>query len=131
LNEAVRALLAKAERSFNAAELLLKSGSAEFAVSRLYYGAFYIAEALLLDEGLSFSSHRSVIGEYGRLFAKTERLDRGFHALLVQTFSMRQSADYAPTYDPDGEAVRAMIEEGRAFLDAARSYLERQRGGSG
>lgn len=70
----VYALLHKAARSLNAAERLLDEGDADFAASRAYYGCFYVAEALLPDEGLSFSSHGSVIGEYGRLFARTERL---------------------------------------------------------
>ena len=61
----------------------------------------YAAEALLLDEGLSFSSHGSVIGEYGCLFARTERPDRYFHRLLNRTFAARQPADYDTDFDLD------------------------------
>jgi uncharacterized protein (UPF0332 family) len=46
LNSEVLALFNKAERSFDAAEMLLERGSAEFAVSRIYYGYFYVAEAM-------------------------------------------------------------------------------------
>jgi uncharacterized protein (UPF0332 family) len=38
----VEALLGKAERSLDAADLLLESGSPDFAASRAYYGCFYI-----------------------------------------------------------------------------------------
>ena len=72
----VHAYLEKAMRSFHAAGLLLAGEDANFAVSRAYYGCFYVAEALLFDEGLNVSTHAGVIGEYGRIFAKTERLDR-------------------------------------------------------
>jgi uncharacterized protein len=121
----VDTLLDKAARSFDAAEMLLEAGNADFAASRAYYGCFYVAEAMLLCEGLSFSGHGAVIGEYGRLFAKTDRLDRRFHRLLDRTFIARQSADYDTDFDLGDSDVREMIREGRAFLDAARNYVGR------
>ena len=61
-----------------------------------------MAEALLLTERLSFSRHSAVIAEYGRLFAKTDRLDHRFHRHLVLTFVARHSADYDTNVDLDG-----------------------------
>ena len=55
--ECLETLLEKARRSFAAADLLLGEGDAAFAASRAYYGYFYVAEALLLSEGLRFSRH--------------------------------------------------------------------------
>lgn len=122
----VQALIEKAARSLGAAELLLAKGDADFAASRAYYGCFYVAEALLFDEGSSFSTHAAVIGEYGRRFAKTGRLDPRFHRLLNRSFRARQSADYDTEFDLGDSEVREMIEEGRDFLDAARNHLERK-----
>ncbi|MBA2693290.1 MAG: HEPN domain-containing protein [Rubrobacter sp.] len=51
MNE-MEALLEKAERSFAAARLLINAGNGDFAVSRAYYGYFYVAEALLRSKGL-------------------------------------------------------------------------------
>lgn len=120
-----RAFLNKADRSFDAAATLLQAGYAEFAISRIYYGCFYVAEALLLTERLSFSRHSAVIAGYGRLFAKTERLDRRFHRLLERTFTARHSADYDTNVDPDTVEVARWLEEGRTFLVAATDYLGR------
>jgi uncharacterized protein (UPF0332 family) len=122
----VHAYLEKAVRSFDAAELLLANENADFAASRAYYGCFYVAEALLSDEGLSVSTHAGVIGEYGRLFARTGRLDRRFHRLLNRSFQARQSADYDMDFDLDDAEVREMIVEGEAFLGTAKDYLERK-----
>lgn len=55
---------------------MLQDGSPDFAVSRTYYGYFYIAEALLLSKGDKFSSHGQVVAQYGLRFARTEELDR-------------------------------------------------------
>ncbi len=105
---------------------MLAGGDADFAVSRAYYGCLYVAEALLFDEGLNVSTHAGVIGEYGRIFAKTERLDRDFHKLLNRAFRARQSADYDLDFDLDEVEVRELIAEDEAFLYAATSYLERK-----
>lgn len=47
-------LIEKAERSLLAAQQLVHQKFHEFAVSRAYYAMFYVAEALLDQEGLSF-----------------------------------------------------------------------------
>jgi uncharacterized protein (UPF0332 family) len=124
----VEALLGKAERSFDAAELLLQSGNRDFGASRAYYGCFYVAEALLLSEGLRFSRHGQVIAQYGQRFVREGRMDHRFHKLLDDAFSIRQIADYAIEFDMDSEELREMIEEGRSFLSAARHYLAPEEG---
>ena len=123
--EEARAFLDKADRSFDAAEMLLRDGYEDFAASRVYYGCFYVAEALLLTMRLSFSRHGTVIAEYGRLFAKTGRMDRRFHRLLQRTFAARYSADYDTDVDLDSDEVGVWLEEGKAFLAAARDYVEK------
>jgi uncharacterized protein (UPF0332 family) len=125
----VHAYLEKAARSFDAAGVLLANGDVDFAASRAYYGCFYVAEALLFDEGLSVSTHAGVIGEYGRLFAKTGRLDRRFHRLLNRSFRARQSADYDMDFDLDDAEVHEMIEEGKEFPAVATYYLGRKGAG--
>ena len=49
------ALLRKAQASLDAARALHSLRFYDFAASRAYYTMFYIAEAMLLEEGLSFS----------------------------------------------------------------------------
>lgn len=123
------ALLVKAERSFGAAKRLLEAGDTDFAASRAYYGYFYVAEALLLSKGLSFSRHGQVISQYGLHFAKNEVLDPRFHRLMRRAFSLRQLADYStdPSLEPD--TIRALIAEGEVFLHGAREYRARRPSG--
>jgi uncharacterized protein (UPF0332 family) len=61
MTPAQQALILKAQRSIEAAQGLIQQGFYDFAVSRTYYAMFYVAEALLDREGLSFSSHTAVI----------------------------------------------------------------------
>ena len=50
-------LLDKAERSLLASDQLFAAGHFDFAASRAYYACFYVAESLLLSQGLEFSRH--------------------------------------------------------------------------
>lgn len=90
---------------------------------RTYYGCFCVAEAFLSDKGVDVSAYAGVMGEYGRLFARTGRLDRRFHRLPNRAFRARQSADYDLCVDLGAAEVRGLIAEGKAFLETARDYF--------
>lgn len=122
-------LLTKAGRSFEAAESLLADGHADFSTSRAYYGCFYIAEALLLSEGQSYSRHSQVVAQFGRRFAKTGEMDQGYHRLLIESFELRQTADYSASADAvSPEDAEHTLREGLRFLPAAREHLGQQPG---
>jgi len=92
MKTAVEALLAKAARSRRAAALLGEQDYLDFAASRAYYALFYVAEALLLAEDLSFSSHAALIAGFGKTFAKTQRLAPRFHRYLIDAQDIRNGA---------------------------------------
>jgi uncharacterized protein (UPF0332 family) len=121
-------LLEKAARSFQSAERQLAVGDADFAVSRAYYGWFYIAEALLLFEGVEFSSHKQVVAQYGLRFSQTEKLDQRFHRTLIEAFRLRQLADYQTEVPIKSEVVEELIKEGKNFLADASYYLDEHPG---
>ena len=73
MNDEQKYLLIKAERSLNAAKELNNKNYPEFATSRSYYSMFYLAEALLLKENLSYSSHAAVISALGKYLVKTNK----------------------------------------------------------
>lgn len=122
MNE-IEPLLEKAKRSFDVAEATLEQGHPDFAISRAYYGCFYIAQAMLLSEGLEYASHGQVVAQFGLHFARTQRLDPAFHRLLIRAFQLRQGADYATFVVIEPELVREVLEEGGRFLAAAVAHL--------
>ena len=78
-------LIQQARESLNAARLLLREGYPGFAASRAYYTMFYIAKACLLNKGLTYSKHSTVVSAFGQHFAKTGqvRANRTRMILLV------------------------------------------------
>lgn len=109
-------LLARARASLEAARLLLDNGYPDFATSRAYFTMFYLTEAYLDREGLSFSKHSAVIGEFGRLFAATGRVPKEIHRALIEAQELRNAGDY-------GAFPSVTAEEARQILNAAESFL--------
>ena len=68
----------KAKESLLASEILAENKLYNFATSRAYYTMFYIAEAFLWQQELTFSSHSAVISCFGREVAKRELFPLNF-----------------------------------------------------
>ena len=116
-------LLDKAEHAIRAATLLLAAGETDFAAGRAYYAMFYIAEALLREQGLSFSKHTGVHGAFGEHFAKTGRVDPKFHRWVLDAFDYRITGDYdtAPSTPP--AVVQTLVAQAGEFLGEARRFI--------
>lgn len=116
-------LLAKAQASIEAAELLLAGGKTEFVASRCYYAMFYVAEALLFERGCEFRKHSGVHAAFGEHFAKTKALDPKFHRWLLEAYESRLDDDYGVGIVLNKEATQELIARAREFLDAAHQHL--------
>ena len=119
----IEELLERARMSQKAAANLLRDGFANFAASRAYYSMFYIAQALLLSKGLSFSSHSAVIAAYGKEFAKTKLLNPEFHRLLMDAQDKRNIGDYGMIGGIEDEDAREILDWAKKFLKAAEKYF--------
>lgn len=120
------ALLTKAERAHKEAAYLKQGAFYETAVVRAYYGMFYLAQALLLNEGVSASSHQETISAFGRLFAKPERVPRELHRYLIQGQRDRSEADYDPEAGFTAEDIDEKLAQLEVFLEVARAFLTSQ-----
>lgn len=87
-----------------------------FAASRAYYAMFYIAQSFLLGEDLTFSSHAAVIGTFGRVFAKTERLPSKFHRYLIDAAQTRTEGDYSTSRKITAGEAFEVISQAEEFL---------------
>ncbi|MEP7133978.1 MAG: HEPN domain-containing protein [Chloroflexota bacterium] len=117
-------LLDKARRSIKTAAKILKDGEIDFAGSRAYYAMFYVAEGMLLEKGLAFSSHSAIIANFGKEFAKTKLLNPKFHNYLIKSQDRRNIGDYAIGSHLTEEEVREMLIWAKEFVKAAEDYLK-------
>lgn len=115
-------LLDRARESISAARWLLEGGYPGFAASRAYYAMFYVAEALLEGEGLSFSTHSAVIAAFGQYFARTGRIPAEFHRALIRAQETRHKGDYDYADRVEVDEAQAEITEAQRFLEAAEDF---------
>jgi uncharacterized protein (UPF0332 family) len=119
----VKELMDKAVRSLKTAENILRDGEVDFAGSRAYYAMFYVAEALLLERNLSFSSHSAVTSNFGKEFARTGTLNPKFHNYLIKSQDRRNIGDYAIGIHLTENEVREMLVWAKEFIKVAENYL--------
>ncbi|WP_055074095.1 HEPN domain-containing protein [Pseudanabaena sp. 'Roaring Creek'] len=116
-------LLTKAANSIKAAQILTDEGLHDSGVSRAYYAMFYIAEAFLIEDGLSFSKHSAVISKFGEHFAKTNRVPSEFHRYLIESEQSRLRGDYDASYTTTETEAIEQIERANLFLTFANQYF--------
>ena len=123
MTRSIPLLVAKAREDLRTAEDDLKLSHVNAAASRAYYAMFHVAQGLLASENLAFSKHSAVIAEYGRVFAKSARLDPVYHAQLQAAFERRGDADYDETVHTTPAEAQEVIGWAHEFIDAASDYL--------
>jgi len=84
---------------------------------------FYVAQALLLEENVSYSKHSGVIAAFGQRFAKTGRIPDKFHRYLIEAQDSRNVADYDARPTLAKSAALKQIERAREFATAAARFL--------
>ena len=119
----VQPLVQKARESLQAAELLAREGFTDFCASRAYYAMFYVAEALLLERDLPFSSHSAVIAAFGKEFARSGVLDPKFHRYLIDAQDSRQVGDYGVGPAVSAAQAQKILDWTREFIAAAEQFL--------
>jgi len=116
-------LLLKASQSVSAAKVLLENNYPDYAASRAYYGMFYIAQAFLIGEDMSFSSHAGVISAFGRDFARTGKVPIEFHRFLIDAQDLRNTGDYGQLNAISREEANEQIINAEKFIQLAENVL--------
>ncbi|NJK36873.1 MAG: HEPN domain-containing protein [Oscillatoriales cyanobacterium RM2_1_1] len=118
-----QALINKSQRSVAAAQTLIQQGFYDFAVSREYYAMFYIAEALLDQEGLSFSSHAAVIGAFGQHLARPGKVPTEFHRQFIDAQAQRTRAEYDSQANLSQSDAEIIVNQAPDFIAIAIQVL--------
>ena len=122
--ESIRAFLDKAKRSIEIAELSLKAGSYDFAISRAYYAAFYCATALLRSSDMVFKRHSAIIANFAKEFVKSGIFDAKYSEYLRDSFELRQESDYSEVIMVTQDEALEGIENAKEFLIRTTEYLK-------
>jgi len=116
-------LLLKARQSVSAAKVLLANDYPDYATSRAYYSMFYVAEAFLMSDGMSFSSHAGVISAFGKYFARTGKVPIQFHRFLIDAQDLRNAGDYGQLNAISFDQADEQIVNAEKFLELAVNII--------
>jgi uncharacterized protein (UPF0332 family) len=94
VREMILGQIAKAGEKLNAAQVLIKGGFLDDAISRAYYAIFHAASAVLLSEGISVESHSALKDLFGLHFVKPGKIDRKYGRILSKLKDERETGDY-------------------------------------
>ena len=118
-------LIQLAEESHDAAKGLISMGHPRFSAAQSYYTMFYLAQAVLLTKGLTFSSHSAVIAAYGKEFAKTGLLDPKFHRHMIDAQERREIGHYGDAQEEVTiEQAMESFMWAEEFIQAIKNYLQ-------
>jgi hypothetical protein len=113
----------KSTASLRAAELCLAAGLFDDAVSRAYYAAYHMAQALAFSEGLEARTHGGLHDLVYLTFVRTGRLAAEVAKDFAALQRFRESADYARAFHFDQAQASEEVERARALCRAMRALL--------
>jgi uncharacterized protein (UPF0332 family) len=122
----ILANLERATSTLQAAKVLLAAGFSNDAASRAYYAAFHAATALLLAEGLSFSSHTGVLRAISLNFVKSGKLAPEYGRNLNWLAELRQVADYGEIRNVSTTDAEKAVVAAEQFFQQVQQLLDRQ-----
>jgi len=122
-SDEIIANIERAGESIQAARALADDEYYDFATSRAYYAAFYAATAVLLQKGLEFSKHSSVIAAIHQHFVKTGKLSKAQGKALNWLFELRSIGDYGGIVHVSKEQSEQAIRTAEEFLSVAKTFL--------
>lgn len=113
----------KTEKVYTEAEDIAKLKYWNLTGNRLYYAAFHMARALLLDKGIEAHTHAGVIHLIDKYFISTGLLDKSYGKLFSRLYELCQSVEYDDRFDATEEEVMPYFDKVRTFINDMKNLL--------
>jgi len=123
-DELVKYRQSRALETFEEAVILSKEKHWNATANRLYYASFYAVSALLLNNGLSISTHNGVKTEFHKSFVKTGVISKQSGRTYSRLFNLRQEGDYMDFKRLEKEDVDLFFPETQALIAEIISLLK-------
>lgn len=113
----------RAGRYLKTADLLLEEGDYASSISRAYYAMFYIARALLKQEGSTPRTHSGLRNQFGLHIVKEGPLSERFAQMLNDAEDMRALAEYAEGFAVNEKDASATLQDAKEFVERGSELL--------
>lgn len=129
MNEANKTLnrqmeIVRAEESLKAAQLLFEQGLWRDSISRSYYTAFHMIQALLLTLGIEAKSHSGAQSLFSLHFVKKGVFEPRYARILSKAQKFREESDYDPVSEFGREDAAERLAEVNDLAKRVKAYLK-------
>ena len=121
--EVIEYWMEKAKEALNSARSEQMAGRFDFAINRAYYGSFYSASAVLLNQGEKFSKHSGARSAIHRVLVKTGKIDSSWGRFYDLIFNSRQRGDYQELVEFSAEETEELISQAEQFVEEMKHLL--------
>ena len=121
----VTAHMKRAREALDAARILCDAGLLDDAASRAYYAAFHAASATLMQRGLTFTKHSSLIGAVHKHLVNSGMITVEAGRWLRWLFELRSLGDYGEISHVEEDQARLALERAETLIQAFDALLKR------
>jgi hypothetical protein len=122
--EQAKGELARADKSLQAARMLLENQLYEDCVSRSYYAVLHAAKAALIKIGVEAESHQAVKRLFGLHLVKTEQIDKHFAEILTAQQEDREIGDYDIHIEIEQDRAAKRVRDAEKFVRRIANYIQ-------
>ena len=113
----------KAHTTLAEAKGIAEQGYWTAVANRLYYSAYYIVTALLIQNELPAHTHSGVRHLFSLHFVKTQKISIEMARIFTKLFELRLSGDYDDLYNLDEEQVKPFVELTENFIKEVETII--------
>lgn len=116
-SDLVKYRIERSLESLDEAKILAREKHWNSTANRLYYSCFYLVNALLLKNGVNYSTHNGVKTEFHRQFIKTSVVSITSGKTYNRLFNLRQEGDYLDFKRLEEDDVNSFFSEVEDFIN--------------
>ena len=95
-------------------------------MTRIYYGIFYIINALATIDNFSTSKHSQLIGYFNKEYIKEKIIDPKIGKFLNRAYELRTKSDYGEFTNYSDEEVKSYFEEMKDFIYTIEEIINKK-----
>jgi len=114
----------KANKTLDEVRFLIDNKYYSLALTRVYYGMYYILSALALKNQFSTSNHSQLIGWFNKNFVKDKKIDRKIGKMIYIAFEQRMKSDYDVLNKFDIEDANVGLNNLVLVIEAVRKVID-------
>ena len=122
-SELINQRIQQAKESLNDIQVLVQNKLYKIAVSRIYYGMFYMLLALALKHDFHTSKHQQLLGWFNKNFINAGLIDVSIGKIVNAAYKNRSDSDYGLQHEFSEMDVITMIDDMKLFISELEKHI--------